>query len=137
MPAIFAPDALHTLAVQVAQMSHPEQAPMSAPPSRGIGASPYLAMFGGQLADLFSTGHALNAGAVEGNPLFGKHPSMKTLALVKGAGIAGLAGLMRWLSSHRNGSGQQDGVNAAKGIGYGVGGLGTAVAAWNMTKGHR
>jgi hypothetical protein len=85
-------------------------------------------MAAGQGADLVTTIRALNRGAVEANPIYGKHPS--TAKLVAGTlPMVGLGYLLHKIAP-RN-------PKLAKGIAYAVGGIGVGLAISNNRKGRR
>lgn len=104
----------------------PEPAPTSPPEKKGIGPLPYLAMLGGEVADVGTTVAAKRRGAVEANPTLG---SFGPVGMGAKAGSALLiALLMRKLAGDGH-------PTLAKSLGYGVGAGLTGVAIRNSQVG--
>ena len=76
----------------------------------------------GQTADLVTTIDALNRGAVEGNPIWGRHPSAKKLILGK-APMIGLGYVLHKVGPKN--------PKFAKTIAYSIGALGAGLAIHN------
>jgi hypothetical protein len=83
-------------------------------------------MAAGQAADLVTTVQALNRGAVEANPLYGKQPSTAKLVAAK-LPMVGLGYLLHRIAP-RN-------PKLAKGLAYAIGGVGVGLAVSNSRKG--
>jgi hypothetical protein len=83
-------------------------------------------MAAGQGADLVTTTQALNRGAVESNPIYGKHPSAAKLVAAK-LPMLGLGYLLHRIAP-RN-------PKLTKGIAYTIGGVGMGLAISNSRKG--
>lgn len=95
--------------------------------SRGMKAA--LAVLAvGRVLDTVSTVQALNRGAVEANPLYGKRPSVKRLVAMN-LPVVGLGYVLHKVAP-RN-------PKLAKGIAYTIGGVGAALAMSNARKGRR
>jgi hypothetical protein len=82
----------------------------------------------GQTADLVTTVQALNRGAVEANPIYGKHPSTAKLVAAS-LPMVGLGYLLHRIAPKN--------PKLAKGIAYAVGGVGVGLAVSNSRKGRR
>ena len=107
-----------------------EQAPQTQPSpalQQSIGIAPYLALLGGQGADMASTAFNMNRGYGESNPAFGTNPSLAKILAMK----AGLTGGIGLLMHHMAANGHP---TAAKVLGY-MGGIGGAIpAAINLSQ---
>jgi hypothetical protein len=105
-----------------------QQMAQAVTPTRdGIGLAPYLALIGGNGADLATTLQAISSGrGKEGNPLMAKM-GPAGIAAMKVGGTAGIALLMKHLAKEHPG--------LAKWIGYLNGGAMGALAVRNATVG--
>lgn len=89
-----------------------------------VGAAPYATLWLGQGADVATTVVALSQGtAVEGNPIFGAHPSPARIIAVK-VGVAGAMTVAMRVLGKKHPTG-------AKAVGYATGALGAAAAILN------
>lgn len=103
------------------------QQPVNAPTRDGIGPAPYLAMIGGNAADLLTTVQALQSGrGREGNPVL-KGMGPKGIAATKIGATAAIAILMRELAKKH--------PDMAKWLGYGDGAAMGALAVHNAKVG--
>lgn len=120
-------DLLLNLDQLVAQELAKPQAAISAPaPKKGVSKWAQLASLAGHAADAGSTIHALNNGATEANPLYGKHPSPGKVLAIKGGSAAFQALLQHVLGKKSPGT--------ANAIGYGTGAALGGVAINNLLK---
>lgn len=96
---------------------------------KSLGTPTRAAIYGGNAVDAISTIMALKSGAgQEGNPLYGKDPSMGRIALTKGLAALGEDFILSKLASNGH-------DKLAKGIGLGLGALNGGVAISNFSKG--
>ena len=101
--------------------------PPSPPEKKSVGWAPYAALLGGQGADLFSTLHNFDRGLVEANGIYGEGQPRAAVAATKGGIMLGMTLLMKHLAKTN--------PNAAKALGYIVGGAGAVPAIHNMMQG--
>ena len=124
-PHLFTDDAMraHVRRMLAAESAQVEPAGRTDAPAehKGIGAAPYVSMFGGQGADIATTVAAVKSGRFrEANPL-----GLTGVLAAKGAALTLVPWLMRKLA--RDGH-----PTAAKILGHGVGAAGAVPAALNM-----
>jgi hypothetical protein len=120
----FDPKSLHQ-AVEASLATSPAEASAPAPPRRGVSKWAQLATLGGHAADAGSTIYALNHGGLEGNPIYGEHPSMGKIAAVKGGSAA-----LQMLLQHVIGKSSPTAANV---MGFGTGAALGGVAAHNLS----
>lgn len=98
---------------------------------RRIDWKPAIAAAFGQGADVTSTMRFLSngSGCVEGNAVYGRHPSAARLIAVKAPTVA-LAALLSWRAA-QSGAARWE-RRLARTFGYSAGLAGGAVAAWNI-----
>lgn len=115
------------VAEELAKPSPAATAP--APERKRVSPWAQLATVAGNAFDAGTTIHALNQGAMEGNPMYGDHPSAgKVLGIKAGTTAAQL--LLQHLLGKKS-------PGAANAMGFATGGLMGGIGAWNLTQANK